>query len=744
LVEGKKQERGKMNTKRVSTIVLSLILFASLFMGNYTNAQAQAASDNIVTFAALGRQEILLSGPVDSRGVDINIPANWSLTSGSKVHLDLQAFVGDANQTDAATTGVAGYIDIYMNGLWLQTIALDKNGNYSADVDIPDTAWRLTGTRQPQTLSIALHDAVRCSLVWASAGNGTWRSINVAVSTTSYFDLPHQIVAMPTDLTQLPYPLYQQSFQADKTLVITPDQPTESELKAALIVEAALGRVTDGGLITSFTTVSSLTPTSLSGTHAIFVGKPSSFPQLSNATLPLAPNGDTFSGQQILADDGILELVPSPVDPARVWLLVSGNDDAGIVKAAQAVGSGSIRPYGPSGLAIVSSVQPQPATASTTDFTLADLGYSEQKYASYGLVYFSYYFYVLPTETVTDGAYFQLTYNNSALLNFQESGISILLNDQFAGSVRFNDRTTDASTVKFNIPASMFHAGRNSLLLEANLAGMTPCIPVDQIWVAVKADSSLHIPSLPVSDTFTSSHDLAGYPQMMFPSFDNLAFIVTRDNPASWEVAGTIAYEIGKNTRDSVIQPVVAYADAIPSGLLQNNNQIIIGRPSALPVLQDLAQVLPAPFTRGTDIATEKSSAFTYNIPETEPVGYLQIMPSPWNNKQTILAVLGNGDQGLRAASLALATNTIRSQMAGNLAIIYNNQVTVDKVELAPVAVVATPVVLLQSTPAAASGSQTGPFKLNFVTLGLGILAIIVILGLLALLLRPKKKKPIG
>lgn len=728
-----------MNTKRIVSIALSLIFLTSLFMGNYATARAQTASIDTVPFAAFGKREVLLDGPVDSTGFDFYLPADWSLTSGSTVHINMRAYVGDPAQVDAATSA-AGYIDLYMNDTWLETVALSQNGDYSIDVNIPDTAWRAASTKLPQTLRIALHDAVRCSLVWASAGSGNWKSINVAISPTSYLYLPHQSVAMPTDLGQLPYPLYQRSFEVDKALVIVPEYPTEGELQAALVVEAALARMTDGNLITSFTNVSDLTETSLTATHVIFIGHPSAFPQLNGAALPLAPNGNTFEGQQVLPTDGILELIQSPVDPTKVWLIVSGNNDASIVKAAQAVGSGAIRPYGPSNLAIVTSVQSQPVAVSTiSDITLADLGYKEDTQSAYGLVYFAYYFDVSPTQPVTDGAYFEMTYNNSALLNFEESGISILLNDQFVGSVRFNDRTTNASTVKFNIPAYMFRSGRNLLLLEANLAGMTPCIPVDEIWVSIKPGSLLHLPSLPVSDTLTPSYELASYPQIIFPSMDNLVFILMRDNPTTWEIAASIAYEIGQYTRNTVIQPHVAYADRIPDGILNENSQIIIGRPSTMPVIQDLAQVMPAPFTAGTDIATEASSEFTFNIPETAPVGYLQIMPSPWNSKQVIMTVLGNSDQGLRSASLALADNTIRSQMAGNLAVAYDNQVIVDKVELTPVTAIATPKVILQSTPVAANGSESGPFKLNLIVIGVGLLAVIVLLALVILTIKPKK-----
>jgi cellulose synthase operon protein B len=731
-----------MKIHRALTIGLFLIMITCLFLGNHTSAQAQTvtADTDTVTFAAYGKQEILLSGPIDSTGMDFNIPADWRLEPGSLVHLNFRAFVGDSTKADASGAAV-GYIDVYMNSTWLQTVALTENGEYSVDIEIPEAAWNPVESRLPQTLRIALHDAVSCNLILASAGDGNWKSINVAISPTSYLYLPHQVVTMPTDLRQFPYPLYQMSFRPDKALVVVPQYPTESELQAALIVESALARLTDGNLVTTFATADTLDSASLEGSHAIFIGHPSAFSQLENASLPLTPTGDKFVGEQVSASDGILEMVPSPVDPSAVWVVVSGNDDGGIVKAAQSLGSGAVRPYDSTNLAIVNSVEAQsaPVTA-TTDVTLSQLGYEDEKYSGYGLFYFNYYFDVPPSLEITDGAYFELVYNNSALLNFEESGISILLNDQLVGSVRFNDRTTEASTAKFNIPANLFLAGKNQLSIEGNLSGATPCIPAEEIWVSVKSDSLLHLPSVPAADVAAPSFKLASFPRTVFPSFDNLAFVLWRENPASWAVAADIAYEIGKTANDTVLQPSVAYADAIPGGFLNNKSQIIIGRPSALPILQQLAPYLPAPFVEGSDVATETGSEFKYNISKNVPVGYLQILPSPSDNKKVILAVLGNSDDGLRSASHALADETIRSQMDGNLVVTYDNQVIVDKVESAPAAVsAATPVVVVKPTPESASDSQTGPFKLNLITIGVGVFTLIAIIALVALLVRPKK-----
>ena len=68
-----------MNIKRITIIVLSFVLIASLFSENFSIAHAQAAVPNdAITFASLGQQDVVLTGPLDSKGLDFNLPADWS------------------------------------------------------------------------------------------------------------------------------------------------------------------------------------------------------------------------------------------------------------------------------------------------------------------------------------------------------------------------------------------------------------------------------------------------------------------------------------------------------------------------------------------------------------------------------------------------------------------------------------------------------------------------------------------
>ena len=50
-------------------------------------------------------------------------------------------------------------------------------------------------------------------------------------------------------------------------------------------------------------------------------------------------------------------------------------------------------------------------------------------------------------------------------------------------------------------------------------------------------------------------------------------------------------------------------------------------------------------------------------------------MPSPWNPNNIVLAALGNTPQGVSWATTALFDPTLRSNLAGNFAVINNRQI---------------------------------------------------------------------
>jgi hypothetical protein len=87
-------------------------------------------------------------------------------------------------------------------------------------------------------------------------------------------------------------------------------------------------------------------------------------------------------------------------------------------------------------------------------------------------------------------------------------------------------------------------------------------------------------------------------------------------------------------------------------------------------------------------------------LPDTS-VGYLQMLPSPWNTDRVILAVLGNSTDGIPMAGSTLIQDDLVARLEGNFAVLYADQVVTTDTRLGvskesiisqlPVAVTVTP-----------------------------------------------------
>ena len=79
------------------------------------------------------------------------------------------------------------------------------------------------------------------------------------------------------------------------------------------------------------------------------------------------------------------------------------------------------------------------------------------------------------------------------------------------------------------------------------------------------------------------------------------------------------------------------------------------------------------------------SSQVTYRISADSPLGYIEMMPSPWNPNDIVLAALGNTPQGLSWATSALVDPTLRSNLAGNFDVINNRQILTSDTRVSPI-----------------------------------------------------------
>lgn len=656
---------------RLSSCVLILLII----VGSAGSARAQGGApsqperdQNVVTLERIGSNDQTLSGVFDGTRYLFNIPANWRLESGAQAQLDLSVFFplgGDQQR-------LGGFLEARFNRVLIGTVDLTQPGDRRVTFAIPDQALTPVRGDGRHEFEVALDNPTGCDV---APGERT----AVVVRSTSRFILPHTLTPLDTDLRNLPRPIFQGSFDPDRATIVLPDDPSRDDLQAALTVAAAFGRLTEGRLQIDLTTVQRLSPQARTGNHLILSGSHTGLAPLArNLTLPAPLRETGFDAPGATPADGILQMIVSPWNAERVVLLVSGGSNEGVLKAARALSAVPARINGRPDVAVVRDLPNAPADmALAIDQRFSDLGL-EPRVLRDRVGTFDLKFNLPPGQQIDEGAYLDLTFNHAATVDFGQSSLSVGLNGVPIGSVRFSDETTRVTTSRITIPPSAARSGANVLTIQTNLAPRSLCTDSRTIdlWTTIWPESALHLPMKPAAAEPRRTFNLSSYPLpfTLHPGLATTAFVLPQRAPAAWNAAALLAFQIGRQTRDAILQPLVVFADNVPSDVRVSRDLLIVGRPSALPILTDLGDVLPAPFDANSDAPRSIDAPVVYRVPPDASVAYLQMVAAPWNPERVVVAALGSDDAGIEQAALMLIDPRQRARLAATLAIVDPQQ----------------------------------------------------------------------
>ena len=297
------------------------------------------------TFAEFRNEAISLEGPQDSETLNFNLPAHWKLNGDVTLQLQMTIFLP---QMVTEFQGTVGAIVLTVNGKQVSEIPLQTSGDATGEMTLPLAGIPLDETGNPMDLRLMLE-----SYMPSQPGQP---AIKVLIHPTSTFKFSYTTELPDPDLIRFPHQFIQSSFEPDHALLVIPDQPSIAELQSALIVAAGLGRLSKNLFSLELVTVSQLTPDMQVGNHLILVGKPEPFLALKGMIFPspiivrsdpewtvqfLLP--DRYEFERTVPEDGLVQLINSPWSSDRFILFVSGETDLGVLKAGQAVSSGSLR-----------------------------------------------------------------------------------------------------------------------------------------------------------------------------------------------------------------------------------------------------------------------------------------------------------------------------------------------------------------------------------------------------------------
>ena len=302
------------------------------------------------------------------------------------------------------------------------------------------------------------------------------------------------------------------------------------------------------------------------------------------------------------------------------------------------------------------------------------------------------------------------------------------------------------ATLQIKLIPGIIRRGVNRLEIISDIVPYFTCYSTDlsSTWITISETSTIHLPISDQKLNIGDSVNLRDFPYMFLGSrnLSDLAFVLAPNDPVSWDYAARVAYYIGAKGGVPLVDLYATYADNIPDEILQKYNLLTFGQASNLPFISKINDLLPAPFKSGSDEAVQPSMQVNYSLLPDTSVGYLQLLPSPWNSDRVILAVLGNNLDGIPMAGTTLMQDDLVARLAGNFAVLYADQVVTTDTRLGiskesivgqlPVAVTVTPIPALTATPTAGVKIESRP---SWILPVFGVVTVAIV-GFLVLMLR--------
>ncbi len=687
------------------------------------DAQQPPPPADIYSFVQLGLSARTLTSPHESHQFFVTLPRAWKIEPGSAIKLNvsvssLQPLLG------GATT--LGKLQFNLNGHSLGSFDLTKIGQQTISVLIPATSLALLSDQR-----LALNTTLTSDL-----------PIQIQIRDDSTFTLIHSAVPLDISLSNLPAPIYEGSFLTDAALLVLPDSPSAQELRAALIVAAGLGRMSGNHLNLGVRRSSDLTSKEYSAAHLIFVGKPVDLPLLRTVTLPATISAAGFTAPTMGADDGVVQMAISPWNAEKAVLVVGGNSNAAVLKAAQALSARDLLTISNPNLALIAAVQPETVQEEPPPVRSFEyLGYvSTIRTARLGQTNLPFVFDVPRNRVADEESSLTLYFNHSAMLDYSQSGITVLLNASEIGSVRFSDTSTSLSTIAVSIPSKLVRAGRNTITVRMSLVPATLGATESDLWANIWPSSFITLPLTQVNSTPNRSINLDLYPDIFTsdPNLADIAFVLAPSDPASWEVAAQIAADLGNQVTGNLIDLDVAYGDAVSPEVRNQRNVLIIGLPNQIKLITELKDDLPAPFDMTTNQAYNRDTQVVFRTAVGQDVGYAELLRAPWDPQRLVLAILGSSPQGLVYARDVFTSPDLRTRLGGTFATIVGKQIFISGAHLANLASSTTSAATSPTTVPAEAAVVDSPFPnatapqgppSQIIALGLSVLLIAIVVG---------------
>lgn len=630
------------------------LIFFTLLMpaAAYADGPALAPEHRVqagMTFKELGEKTLTLRTIYDQSTLHFNLPAGRSVERAT-LNLDLSH--------DKKLLAEISDLTIVLNAEPVADIILspDNATRSFIPVDLPPEAF-ISGEN---TFTFRLNQRLRTKGCGDVGDSNLWTRIH----SDSFLEMETVDTPIAADLGQYPQPFTGLSMLADspRVLFVLPDAPSDAELTAAAEIAAALGQSAawEQPPLNAIS-VGDLESADTQNHHIFAIGTANRNPLAKNA----AP--------------GLAEM-PSPFNPNRLLLAVSGRTDAELLQAAHMLATASARDT-LSGTAIAAAdVSPQPMPARATRTTFAELGFDDRRVRGIG-PHDIYFPIDIPYDwKPTSDATIEVRFSHaSVVLDAATSKMSAFINGFKVSDVALTKRNDTNGRLVIRLSPRQIHPGRNWLHLGFDLHVKNEDCNfryLQEAWAVISAEKSVvnlaHVNSEPPLE-------LRYLPSPLVTPQDlskDIFVLSPQPSPAELTALVRTAAKLGTYSTADTLRPHAQTSGTFDPATAPEAHVIAIGMPETNSLLEKYDSALPQHLiippengqNGGREILEPLPASIEYHS------GYIQLLPAPWDAREVLIALNAFDEPLLENTVAAFPTLGKRLKLQGNLAVIMPDQ----------------------------------------------------------------------
>jgi len=551
-------------------------------------------------------------------------------------------------------------VALQFNGTDISKFSLPDNPGQSMQIDVELPVTNLSESWQNLHFSAVLK------------GNKTTcdPDIWIYISPESSISVDWLRLPFKGTLNKLPSPFTEfAALSPIPTLLLLPPSPAVEEIMSLLQIAFKLGQAVSDTTNALSSQIMNDSVDGLKNSNVIVI---STLPHLENMPVQLTTMvHENGMHTDFSKGNGLLLLQPSPFNPLRGLLIISGSDESALYKATEGFLNKEIKALTFGKLAIIHQID-EPADNDVIgdiyDKTLKDSGYTDTNVS--GLGRHSLRFNIaLPTAKIPANTRVE-TFITTPIANTSGSSqLTVLVNDHKQASYWLKENHSSFET---EIDPSAMKPGLNKLEYLIDLHFEDPkqeqCTRAnfDTVWATIYAQTR-------IKTGFSSEFPESMLNQLPVPFAHDITVVLP--DPLIQEDINLFSlffFKLGQLAKPFAMQVHIRTSNQVDEDFIRNHDVIILGTAKTNPWIPFALERMPVSLKGDSrSIMVDEKHL---QVSGESSTGLLELAPSPWSENHTLLLITGDNQTGFHNAIISLINDKLRNTMEGNIAFINQDK----------------------------------------------------------------------